>query len=244
VFSAIVQQTAFAASADEARPILTTLLFSFGDQLEVVGTDGFRLATIQFPQEQIAPKKTAKETQQLLMPAKALHEVIRIMTRKHATKAVFTVSYALKQIFFSFDGIDLLVRLLEGEYPPYQKIIPPAYATQLLFSGAEFGQKLKTAIIFARESSGIVRLEIGKEEMKIKSASSVVGMQESSMPIKLLQGEPLEIAFNSKYLTDFLQILKPDEVWLGLNESLKPALFRPSNLPDYRYIVMPFRVTQ
>jgi DNA polymerase III subunit beta len=243
VFTTIVQKTAFAASVDEARPILTAILFSFGDQLEVVGTDGFRLATIQLPK---ATQETTTEEplQKLLMPAKALHEVIRIMGRKQATEAVFTVSQTLKQIFFSFDGIDILVRLMEGDYPPYQKIIPPAFATQVIFSGSEFGQKLKTAMIFARESSGTIRLEIGEKEMKIKSASSVLGTQESSMPIQLLQGSPVEIAFNSKYLSEFLQVLKPEEVWLGVNESLKPALFRPVDLPDYRYIVMPFRVTQ
>jgi DNA polymerase III subunit beta len=243
VFTTIVQKTAFAASVDEARPILTAILFSFGDQLEVVGTDGFRLATIQLPKA--AQESSAEEPlQKLLMPAKALHEVIRIMGRKQATEAVFTVSQTLKQIFFSFDGIDILVRLMEGDYPPYQKIIPPAFATQVIFSGSEFGQKLKTAMIFARESSGTIRLEIGEKEMKIKSASSVLGTQESSMPIQLVQGSPVEIAFNSKYLSEFLQVLKPEEVWLGVNESLKPALFRPVDLPDYRYIVMPFRVTQ
>lgn len=239
VFSSIIQKTTFAASVDEARPILTAILFSFGKHVEIIGTDGFRLATME-----LVSDKEKYPLQQLLMPAKALNEVIRIMTRKQAKEAVFTVSQTLKQIFFSFEGIDVLVRLMEGEYPPYQKIIPPDFATQLIFSGSEFSQKLKTAIIFARESSGIVRLEIGDKEMKIKSASSVMGTQESSMPIQLVQGEPLEIAFNAKYLTEFLQMLKPEEIWLGLNESLKPALFRPVDLPEYRYIVMPFRVTQ
>jgi DNA polymerase III subunit beta len=244
-FSSIVQKTTFAASMDEARPILTAVLFSFGEQLEVVGTDGFRLATIQLPQNNTTSDSDEKPTsQQLLMPAKALNEVIRIMSRKQAAQAVFTVSQKLKQIFFSFDGIDLLVRLMEGEYPPYQKIIPPDFSTQVVFSGNEFGQKLKTAMIFARESSGTIRLEITDQEMKIKSASSVLGTQESSLPIKLIQGSPIEIAFNAKYLSEFLQVLKPEEVWLGLNESLKPALFRPTDLPQYRYIVMPFRVTQ
>lgn len=242
VFSSIVQKTAFAASMDEARPIYTALLFSFGKQLEVVGTDGFRLATIQIPQTKDIDEK--EPLQRLLMPAKALNEVVRIIGRKQATEAVFTVSQTLKQIFFSFNDIDVLVRLMEGEYPPYQKIIPPDFATQVVFSGSEFAQKLKTAMIFARESSGIVRLEMSEKEMKIKSASSVLGTQESQMPIQVLQGGPMEIAFNAKYVSEFLQIFKPEEVWLGLNESLKPALFRPVDLPDYRYIVMPFRVTQ
>ncbi len=245
VFSGVVQRTSFAASVDEARPILTALLFSFGDQLEVVGTDGFRLATVQLPKNaEKSSDEKGSELRQLLMPAKALNEVIRIMNRKQATEAVFTVSQTLRQIFFSFEGIDVLVRLMEGEYPPYQKIIPPDFSTQVTFSGSEFAQKLKTAMIFARESSGIIRLEISKEEMKITSSSSVLGTQESSLPVQMIKGEnPVEIAFNSKYLSEFLQVLKPDEVWLGVNESLKPALFRPSNMPDYRYIVMPFRVT-
>lgn len=238
-FHAAVQHTTFSSSADDARPILTAVLFLFGESLEVVATDGFRLSTTTLQHAALA-------TSQLLLPARALNEVMRISTRKQSETVAFTVSEKLKQVFFSFDGIEILVRLMEGEFPPYQKIIPAEFATQVVFDGNEFNQKLKTAMIFARDASGIIRFQITPDSLKIISSSSAVGTQESSMPLKLLAGGEgdVEIAFNAKYLADFLSVFKPEEIWFGMNESLKPALFRPAGLESFRYIVMPFRVNQ
>ncbi len=238
IFQQAVQSTAFASSVDDARPILTALLFSFGEELEVVGTDGFRLSTFSVPLSVTSLNKN------ILLPAKALNEVVRISTRKQVQTVGFTVSDKLRQAFFSFEGIEVLVRLIEGEFPPYQKIIPAEFSTQIVFSGSEFAQKLKTAVIFARESSGIVRLKLSGTELMISSSSSSLGSQETTLPVKLLTGGDMEIAFNAKYLVDFLQVFKPEEIWFGTNESLKPALFRPTGMEHYRYIIMPFRVNQ
>jgi DNA polymerase-3 subunit beta len=144
------------------------------------------------------------------------------------------------------DGVEILVRMMDGEFPPYQKIIPASYETQIEFSGEEFSQKLKTAMIFARESSGIIRLLIQPEQhqLKIISSSTAIGSQESTVPMKTTSSGEKEIAFNIKYLSDFLSIVKPENIWLGMNEMLKPALFRPLGEEKYRYIIMPFRVNQ
>lgn len=236
LFIPSVQLTAFAASLDEARPTLTAVLFTFGEETQIVATDGFRLTTLTM--------KQSLEMEPLLIPAKALQEVVRIALRKKTENVVFTVSEKLRQVFFSFEGVDVLVRVMDGAFPPYQKIIPSEFQTQVLIDGQEFGQKLKTAVIFAREASGIIRLALEGEELKIISASSTLGSQESSMPVQVLGGGNQEIAFNAKYLTEFLSVLKPEKIWFGMNESLKPALFRPEGMDNYRYIVMPFRVNQ
>jgi DNA polymerase-3 subunit beta len=236
LFSPAVQLTAFASSSDETRPVLTSVLFSFGEEMEIAATDGFRLATLSLPH--------SSKQGQLLVPAKALQEVLKIVTRKKTENVSFTVSEKLKQVFFTFEEVDILVRLMEGAFPPYQKIIPPDFQTQITFDGQEFGQLLKTAMIFARESSGIIRLKIEGEELKIVSSSSSLGSQESTLQAQVIQGGNQEIAFNAKYMVDFLSVLKPEKIWMGMNESLKPALFRPEGMENYRYIVMPFKVNQ
>jgi DNA polymerase-3 subunit beta len=234
-FGPAVQSTAFAASSEDSRPILTAVLMSLGEKLEMVATDGFRLARIVLP--------FSAEPLQLLLPARALMEVVRIAGRKEAENVVFSVSEKLKQAFFSFEDVEILVRVMEGDFPPYQKIIPAEFTTQLSFDAGEFTQKLKVANIFARESSGIIKLKVEKESLKLISASSTLGNQESSLPISLEEGGEKEIAFNTKYLQEFLSVLKPEKVWMGMNESLKPAVFRPEGMENYQYIAMPFRVT-
>jgi DNA polymerase-3 subunit beta len=235
-FSQAVQSTAFAASVDEARPVLTTILLSLGETFEMVGTDGFRLSTITLPY--------SGQPLKLLLPARAVSEVVRIASKKKTETVVFSVSEQLKQVFFSFEGVEILVRIMDGEFPPYQKIIPVDFSTQIIIDAEELSQKLKTASIFARESSGIIKLVIDQETLKVCSSSSTLGNQESSLPIQLISGGNQEIAFNMKYLQDFLSVLKPEKVWMGMNESLKPALFRPEGMENCKYIVMPFRVNQ
>ncbi len=236
VLAPAVQATAFAASLDETRPILTTLSLQFGENLEIVGTDGFRLAKIILPY--------SAEARQLLVPAKAVSEAIRIAIKKKVQTVSFTVSDKLKQVFFSFDGYDVSMRLLEGQFPPYQKIMPAEFSTQLLFDAEEFQQKLKTASIFAREGAGIIRFVVSEEGITLHSSSSTFGNQEGLVRAKHLgkfSGEQ-EIAFNSKYIQEFLSVVKPEHIWFGMNESLKPAAFRPQGMEAFIYVIMPFRV--
>lgn len=236
VLAPAVQATSFAASLDETRPVLTSLLIQFGEELEIVATDGFRLSRIVLPY--------SAQPQQFLIPAKALSEVVRIAVRKKVEEVSLTVSDKLKQVFLSFDGYSMSMRLLEGQYPPYQKILPSELSIQVVFDTEELQQKLKTASIFARESSGIITFMVKESELIISSASSTYGNQESSIKVRHLTpfSSEQEIAFNSKYIQDFLATVKPKSVFFGMNESLKPAVFRPEGMDALTYVVMPFRV--
>jgi len=236
VLAPAVQATSFAASLDETRPIFTTLCFQFGENLEIAGTDGFRLSRILLP--------FSSEKRQLLIPAKAINESIKIAVRKKVKVVVIKVSEKLKQAFFSFDGCTVSMRVLEGQYPPYEKILPTEFSTQLSFDAAEFQQKLKTASIFARESAGIIKFVITPEGLKLISSSSSYGNQESLVKTKAMTPitQTEEIAFNSRYIQEFLSVVKPERVWFGMNESLKPAVFRPEGMEALSYVIMPFRV--
>lgn len=227
----------FSASTDQARPVLTAVLFEFSeDGLKVVSTDGFRLSTL------VLDKETQHEPKTFLIPAKALSEVSRIMAKVKASEVRFKVSHELKQILFSVDGVSIFVRLIDGNYPPYGQIIPTDFATEVIFDGAELVENLKRAMIFARESSNIVRFVINKDSVEIHSSSPSFGKYKGILKNVVITGPESEIAFNIKYLVDYLSATKTDKHWFGMSESLKPALFKPESNTDHQYIVMPFKV--
>ncbi len=233
-----IQSTSFAAGVDETRPVLTSSLFSLKkDSLTCVATDGFRLSHV------VVPYNSETEVE-VLLPTKALNEVVRICSKAASQTISVTLSDKLKQAFFSFQDMEVVVRIMEGEFPPYQKIFPTEFQTQCIFDGEEFLRCLKASLIFARESSGVIKMEVQKDHLKIVASSSTVGTQEGQIPIELISGGDQEIAFNSRYVVEFLANFKPEKVWFGMNESLRPALMRPENRPDASYLLMPFRVNK
>lgn len=235
----IDQHVRFATSTDQTRLVLTSLLMKFGSQgLEVVGTDGFRLAHLLMPATEIETES------KFLLPAKAVSEVCRIANQEKVERVTFFISHELKQLSFMINQTEMFVRLLDGEFPPYEKIMPVEFELQATWDGEEFTSQIKRAFIFARETSNIVRAQIEGEALKISARSATQGEYEGTMPIKLLKGNPNSIAFNAKYLLDFLSQVKPATIWFGMNDSLKPALIRPEGMATYSYIVMPFRVNE
>jgi DNA polymerase-3 subunit beta len=227
----------FCASADQTRPVLTSLLMKFSaDQLEVVATDGFRLAQIFFKDKNFSLEK------ELLVPVKAMAELSRIAKQQNAENFSIIVSEELKQLLFQVANVKMYVRLIEGEYPPYNKIIPPDFQIEVNFDTEEFTQELKRAQIFARDASNIVRLEISKDSLLIRSFSASYGEYQGEIPLKNVHENTGKIAFNIHYLLDYLSGVSTESLSFFMNESLKPAEFRESSLSDYLYVVMPFRV--
>jgi DNA polymerase III subunit beta len=236
----IQNMVGFSASIDPTRPVLTSLLFQFNQNgLLVVGTDGFRLATLELTTEKINTEA------HFLVPAKAVAEATRIAASYQDVDSIsLKISEKLKQAVMIVGSTQLYVRLIEGEYPPFKKIIPNEFSLEVELDGAEFENQLKRAQIFARESSNIIRLKLFKGELIITAVSSSYGKQEGKMVAEVIKGSEGEIAFNSRYLLDFVSALKPEKVSFSMNESLTPAMLRPVNQKDYQYIVMPFRVNE
>ncbi|MBU0974364.1 DNA polymerase III subunit beta [Patescibacteria group bacterium] len=234
----IEKYISFSASTDQARPVLTAVLFKFSERgFEVISTDGFRLSVLL-----LNGSKKYKKERSFLIPAKSLSEVYRIMSKLESTEVKFKISQELKQIFFSINGVLVFVRLIDGNYPPYEKIIPSEFSTEVVFDSEELMDNLKRAMIFARESSNIVKLIIGEKNVEIRSSSPSFGNYKGTLNNIQVKGLPGEIAFNIKYLLDYLSATKASEHWFGMNESLKPALFKPEAKNSYSYIIMPFKV--
>lgn len=236
----IEHYVSFSASTDQARPVLTAVLFSFnGEGFKAVSTDGFRLAMIQLGDEN-GNKEIGDG--QLLVPSKALGEAFRIMNQVGVDEVRFKVSEELKQVFFSIGDVEIYVRLIEGNYPPYEKIVPTSLTTEVSFDTEELVDNIKRATIFARETSNIVKFNFSEKGIILSAASPSLGTFTGDLNQANMRGGEAEIAFNARYLIDFLQAVDSDTVEFGMTDGLKPAVFSTKNLPSYKYIVMPFKV--
>lgn len=234
---AIEQYVGFSASTDQARPVLTSILFEPTENgLLTVATDGFRLSTYKLSND------ATGSSAPLLLQSKALHEVNRIVQQVSEQSVTFVVSQELKQVYFSSGDVEIYMRLIEGEYPPYQKIIPSVFTTEVTFSTGELEDNIKRALIFARDASNIIKFSIEPEKVTLSASSPSLGTYAGEIAGTHITGEPLEIAFNAKYVQDILKATKGETIWFGMSESLKPVLCRVADVPHAEYVIMPFKV--
>ncbi len=247
----------FSAATDQARLILTTILLQPSDKTasddadmqeqidlskatEAVATDGFRLAVLKVPELQDLEKP-------ILFPAKAIQEVARLAEQLNENTVALSISDTLKQVFFSIGNINMYARLVEGDFPPYERIMPSLFLAEGTVDGVQLLQQLKQASIFARDISNIVQVTLNPLDGEmLLEAKGAMGSFSSKLPMTFAKQELAEptvtIAFNIKYVLDFLTAQKPEQVWFGMSESLKPALFKIVGNEAYKYVVMPFRV--
>lgn len=234
----IMQEVGFAVGTDPNRLLLSAVLLEPTEHgLNIVATDGFRLAVSH------SESSVAGASQKLLIPARAIAEVVKIATQQKTEEVQLAVDESQKQLLFIAGSTSMVVRLVEGDFPPYQKIMPADFAVEATWDTALFAEHLKRALIFGRESSYVVKMSIDGDKLVLTSRGSTAGEYRGQLPVKLLKGEGGQIAFNARYVLDLLNNVKSDQLWFGMNDSLKPAVFRPAGKQNYTYVVMPFRTT-
>lgn len=229
-----LQQVVVAASLDEARPVLAGVyLFREDDELVVVATDSYRLA------ERRLPFGEGKEDVKVIIPARTIQELIRLIGDEEGELEVYLAD---NQVMFKLADIELVSRLIEGSFPPYQQIVPKETETGFEIDTAEFSRITKVASLFARENNGSVRLEIKAEgEVKLISSDSEVGGNTSSAECEAL-GEDGEVALNARYLSEALSVIGSDTVQFGLSGRLNPCVLQPAgDESSYLHIIMPLR---
>lgn len=236
-FVSLVECGGMAAGIDESRPILSSVLIDMkGSEISAVSTDGYRLS-----KKKMARKEGGGD-QQVLLPAKSLKEVTRIIAKGDAKKVEIILSDELRQASIVAGDSVFLLRVIDGSFPDYHAIVPDTFSEEISFDREEALVNLRRAMIFSRESSSIVKLTLGKTELGFLSSSSAVGEQSGNIPAKLERGEGKEIAFNGKYLQDFLSMAGEESIHFFMNESLKPGKFMIEKDDSFYYIVMPFRL--
>lgn len=239
LFLESISQIAFSAAIEDIRPVLTSILCSFTkNSLTLVATDGFRLSL-----KEINLSKPINidddQTITFLIPAKSLLEITKLA--KNNQKLVLGPTLDEHQIVFVLDEIEVISRLIEGDYPDYQKIIPENFSTKVFINREDFLQAVKIASVFAKESANVVKLNIKSSTIELSANAPQIGQNKTIVDSKI-EGESVEIAFNYKFLVDFLNNCKSPEVTIQLNDSLSPVSFIDQSDPKFLHIIMPVRL--
>lgn len=242
ILSKYLPQITFAAANDEGRPVLTGVLTEFnGKNLFLVATDGFRLAhkTLTLDAEVGATFKA-------LIPRKTFEEVARIIAEEidlaPEEKVEISSSENQNQVIFKLGKVQVSSRLIDGQYPAWEKIIPVTFKARAILNKSEFLKAVKLSSIFAKDASSIVKLKIEKNAVILSSEAKELGNQETKI-VSEIEGEELVIAFNGKFLSDALNAISSTQVSVEFSGSLSPALITPIGEEGLEYVVMPIRLS-
>ena len=248
VLRTAIGQVAFAAATEESRPVLTGVKLDMsGDQFTMVAADGFRLA-LHCGQlmEPVA------EPIDVILPARTLNELNRFLGDQEEPVDI-TVTPAKGQALFRLENIELVSQLMQGTFPSYSQLIPESYQTRTVFDLQEFLRAARSTAIFARDGSGIIRLQMtpngeaapegaGQSGKVIVSARAEEMGDNQDEVDTIIEGEESKIAFNSKYLLEVLSVLERGQVALETSTPSSPGVFKPIGSDSYIHVVMPMFV--
>ena len=237
-----ITQVVFAAATEESRPVLTGVDAKFdGDLLTLAAADGFRLAVYKLPLA--VPVTQATE---VIIPARTLAELNRLAAEQEEAVEI-TVNQGKGQALFRLKNVELVSQLIQGTFPNYAQLVPQSYNTRAVVSVSDFLRATKTASIFARDGSGIVRLiitpggELTAGKMVVSARSEEIGDDVGEIDA-MVEGEEAKIAFNGKYLTEVLSVLHEAQVALETTSPSSPGVLRPVGIDNYIHVVMPMFV--
>ena len=242
-FREMIQQVAFAASTDEARPVLMGVLVQVEkDKLTMAAADGFRLSVRKASLS--APASTPVS---IIVPARALTELARIASDGEESISM-VIPKGRGQVVFRVKDIELVSQLIDGTFPDYQQIIPRKHTSRTLVSTAALLKACKQAEIFAREGSNVARLNIKTangdlkpSEVEITAASEETGKNETIVEATV-DGSGVLIAFNVKFLREALEVIKTPNVVLETSAANAPGVIRPVGDEQFLHVIMPMHL--
>lgn len=240
-FKEMIQQVAFAASTDEARPILQgVLMTASGNEVTMAATDGFRISVRKAILSEPVPSPI-----QAVIPARALQELARIATDGEQALTM-SVPAGRGQVIFHLKDAELSSLLIEGNFPDYKAIIPRSFKTTTTLTTANFLKACRQAEIIARDGNYVVRLNIlpGETEpgkVEITAQSEETGFSENSVEA-IIDGPGLVIAFNVRFLREVLEVIKTPSVVIQTNANNTPGMIKPSGDENYIHLIMPMHL--
>ncbi len=242
-FREMIQQVAFAASTDEARPVLMGVLIQVEkDNITMAAADGFRLSVRKATLSAPAPAPLTA-----IIPARALVELARVAADGEES-VLMVVPKGRGQVVFRVKDVEVVSQLIDGTFPDYQQIIPRKYTSRTLVSTASLLKACKQAEIFAREGSNVARLNIksatGKlqpSEVEISATSEETGKNETIVEATV-DGSGVLIAFNVKFLREALEIIRTPNVALETSAANAPGVIRPVGDEEFLHVIMPMHL--
>lgn len=232
-FKEIVEKTAFACSADDSRPILKGCLFEINDNLlTAVALDGFRMAVVK---KQVLSNQNIKA----VIPARALNEIIRLLDKDENLIKIYIQKNSL---FVQVENTILMSRLIEGEFVKYNHILPANFENKLTVNRQALLTSIERASIVARNDRyNVVKFDVKEETMNI-SAKSEIGVVNENVSVMLV-GKDLTIAFNGKFISEYLKIIDDEFITINLNTPIDPCTITAVGKESSLYLVLPVRIS-
>jgi DNA polymerase-3 subunit beta len=238
----MIQQVVFAASSDEARPVLTGVLMTVnGNLLTLQAADGFRLSIRKAELSTALPRPI-----KAIIPARALAELARIASDGENT-VTMVLPQGRGQVIFHMKDVELVSQLIEGSYPDLEQVMPRSHQTRTVISTPAILKACKQAEIFAREGSHIARIQITPGEnnqpgtVEISGQSEETGFNQTVIDANI-EGKSLLIAFNVRFLREVLDVIKTPNVILETNIETTPGVFRPAGEDNFLHVIMPMHL--
>lgn len=234
-----IEQVAFTVSPTETRPEISgALVRAEKKTLTIAGTDSYRLAEKTLRAE----TEDAKAAIQAIVPLRALQEIARICAQAKEGAEAARITLAENQIALSLPAVDLVARLIEGNYPDYRAIVPSKFGTKIKFSRGDIAGTLKAAGLFSKAGVYDVGVEISPKEGRatISATSAQSGEYKRSLKIEG-EGAEAKISFNWKFLLDGINAFKGETLWLHASDASSPAMITEDGSGEYFYIVMPIK---
>lgn len=228
-------QVGFAASVDDSRPVLTGIKIEYQDKaLIMTSTDGFRLS-----QKTLDIRHWTLDISTLILPARAIFEVVKLLENSKTAELIFLPDS--KQVVFILEKTEISVRTLEGNFPQTEKIIPKDFTTEIVVDRHELILAVRSAGIFARDNNNIIKCSIINNQLSITATGGQMGESESSFEIEQ-KGEDVKIAFNYKFILDFLNSVESERIFIKANQPTTPVVFVPEGDNTLLHLIMPVRV--
>ena len=247
VLKSAISRVAFAAATEESRPVLTGVEVKLeGDRFSMAAADGFRLAV-----QQGTLLRPVESEIKVIVPARTLNELSRQLGDQEEPVEMM-LTPAKGQVMFRVRGaetVETVSQLLQGSFPNYEQLIPQGYQTRVVLELQDLLRASRTASIFARDGSNIIRLQVvpGQNgetggKLIVSARSEEVGDNQDEVDVEETEGEGGKIAFNSRYLLDVLSVLERGKVVLETTTPSSPGVFKPIDSDDYIHVVMPMFV--
>jgi DNA polymerase-3 subunit beta len=232
----MIRKTIFSVSTDETRYVLNGVNFLMENgKITLIATDGRRLAFIQ----RTLPDK--KSVVGAIIPTKALNELARVLSAEEKGADVL-MGFTENQVTFQYKTIVIISRLVEGNFPSFDQVIPKSHDIQLKIKSRQLLQATQRAAVGTMDRGGSVRFSLSTGRLQISASAQGRIEVESEIEVDY-NGDPFAIAFNPTYLVDVFKSLEADEVLLELSTPLNPGVIRPVGDDNYKYVVMPMQVT-
>lgn len=232
----LIKRTVFACATEESRPIFTGALLELTENdVRMVATNTHRLAL----KKSITEQTTSNSNLKIIVPSKILNELARLLNSELPVDV--NICWEKNKVAFRFENVYLESRLIEGQYPDYNRVIPPEFGTTATINTALFIDAVERVSLMAKDGEyNVIKFQFNTSEVSITSNNPDIGKAYETIPVST-EGTDITIAFNAKYVTDILKNIGSPELLFSLNTPLSPASIRPVNDENYTYIITPVR---